>query len=327
VLTAGRIQLEVTFGGGAAFGIVKVLDRSNGGGSTLLSRPAQTSGTSANATPSAEPHKFLIPTVLNGPITSGSSDSFQTLLGLVAPSETSTFTLSYDDGTTVRTQTVTVQARRTTQYGSVLEQLFGVPVGGASDGSLTINSNSGGEVYAELRSVSSGPSRISVSQTLPIIRDDSDFVTGAESQRPLYLEGIEQSVDPTRGSRWALLLNEISGEATTVVVSIYESGNRTAPIVRKEFSIPAFARSRLDNLFAALDLANVNRLKDRTNMLLSVVYKSGHGAATAMAFFIDNRTGDSKSYILSPVAGSIPNIHLATVVAPPATGRRRAVRH
>jgi hypothetical protein len=83
---------------------------------------------------------------------------------------------------------------------------------------------------------------------------------------------------------------------------------------------------KLENLFASMDLDSDNRRKDRANILLSVSFNSGAGAAAALAMSIDNRTGDSKSYLLTPAGGSALGVQKVTAVAPKPSARRRAVR-
>jgi hypothetical protein len=182
-------------------------------------------------------------------------------------------------------------------------------------------------VYAHLLVQTSGPSIATAAQALPVIRGASEDVTSASSQRLLYLDGLDQSVEASRGNRWSLILTEVAGARSELLVRLYEAGNRTSPIAEKTFVLSPRARLKMDNVFAALDLDNDMRRKDRANMMLSVVSTSGGGVAAAVALSSDNTTGDGRSYVLRPSSGGPVNLQKATVVqSPPPTRRTRAVK-
>jgi len=149
------------------------------------------------------------------------------------------------------------------------------------------------------------------------------------AQRPLFVDGLEQSVDPTRGTRWLLLLNEVAGSSGVVNVRLYEASNRSVPIAEKDFPIGGLGQLQLDTVFSALGLDTPDRRKDRTNVQCVVTAKSGSARVSATAVGIDNVTGATQVIALTPTAGSAaPSVSLVTpvFVTPPAT-RRRAVRH
>lgn len=160
--------------------------------------------------------------------------------------------------------------------------------------------------------------------------DNPDRFTGDDpqaSQRPLYLDGLEQSVDPTRGTRWLLLLNETAGSPATVTVRLYEAGNRSAAIAEKNFSLTAHQQLKLDTVFSAMDLDTEDRRKDRTNVLVAVTSSGGDGVVAASAISIDNRTGETRSFVLSPSNGPAGGVQKATLTSPtPSVPRRRPVR-
>src|SRR5205823_14311753 len=94
----------------------------------------------------------------------------------------------------------------------------------------------------------------------------SEALTSAafSSQRPLFVDGLEQSIDPTRGSRWLLLLNEVAGSSGVVNVRLYEAANRSVPIAEKDVAINGNSQLQLDTVFSSLGLDAPDRRKDRT---------------------------------------------------------------
>ena len=128
-----------------------------------------------------------------------------------------------------------------------------------------------------------------------------------------------------------LLLNEVGGAAGFVNVRLYEAGNRTRQIADKDLQIAANQQIKLDTVFSQLGLDAPDRRKDRANVEVVVTATGGQARIAASAVSIDNQTGDTKVYALTPVVGSgNPNISFATPVVndqPPPNGRRRSVRH
>jgi hypothetical protein len=186
-------------------------------------------------------------------------------------------------------------------------------------------------VHAVLQSSGSGGSSSPYS-SLPVPTTVSEALTTAAGggQRTLFYDGLEQSIDPSRGSRWMLVLNEVSGNNGALNVRLYEAGNRSSPIAEKNFLIGSYQQLQLDTVFAALDLESADRRKDRTNMQVVVTAIGGRARVAAMAVSVDNRSGDTKTFPLVPSVGSAtPSVNLVTAIIPPATTptRRRAVGH
>jgi hypothetical protein len=187
-------------------------------------------------------------------------------------------------------------------------------------------------VYAVLQQTSGGGSSVPVS-SLPLPTTLSEALTSATSasQRPLYFDGLEQSVDATRGTRWMLLLNEVGGAPGFVNVRLYEAGNRTSPIATKDLQISSNQQMKLDTVFASLGLDGADRQKDRTNVEVVVTATAGSARVAASVVSVDNQSGDTKVYGLSPMVGSgNPNINFATPVVsgqPVAPPRHRGVHH
>jgi hypothetical protein len=220
---------------------------------------------------------------------------------------------------------VSVPARQTIEYANVVEELFGASAGTKSRGSIAIETDAGGRMAARLTArLTQG----SVGDTLPVISTYSEAITGGGFFKPLFADGIEQSLDTTRGTRSVLALTEHAGEPATVNVRLYEAGNRLLPIAEKDVDIPARGELRLDTLFTALGLDSEERRKDRANVLAVVTPKSSRGLVSAMLMTVDNRTGETKNTLLVP-AGGVPATGVQRATAPgpaPSTGRRRGAR-
>jgi hypothetical protein len=218
---------------------------------------------------------------------------------------------------------------RTVEIANVMEQIFFIPVGTAAQGSLIIDATNGGTVVARLVS-SNGTSANLAGSALPVITTTSEALTSARAgmQRPVYFDGLEQSIDPTRGRKWDVLLSEISNGASTLTVRLYESGNRTSPIAQKTVILLPMQQKRLSTIFSYMDLDTDQRRKDRTNVQVVIAPLSGNGTVLAVALGTDNSTGDSAAFLLTP-SGGVPatGVTKPTSQAPVTTGRHRAVGH
>jgi hypothetical protein len=114
-----------------------------------------------------------------------------------------------------------------------------------------------------------------------------------------------------------------------VNVRLYEAGNRSEPIAEKDVAIAANQQLKLDTVFGALGLDAPDRRKDRTNVEVVVIATGGSARVAASAVSIDNVSGDTKVFALTPVVGSgNANIQFATpVLTGPPAYRGRAVHH
>lgn len=333
----GWVELLVESGGGSVVGVATLTDIASDSAATQVSQPLSGTaasklfrilhwGSSANAATKA----ILVPGIVSGPLSPGSSQTYQTSAGLVASrNATSTFTLRFFDasrGGTLTIRSVTVPAGRTFEYKNVLRDLFQILE--AAQGSLIIDTDADAQVYAQLVTSSPGLSKAVLSASLPTVPTDGEGLTSASPalQRPLYFDGLEQSIDPSRGSQWILLLNEIRSQPGTVTIRLYEAGNRILPIAEKNFDIGAFQQLRLDTVFSALGLDSDERRKDRTNVLCAVVGKSGNALVSGTVISVDNRTGETKAHLLTPVGG-LPATGVSKATLTPAKSpRRRPVR-
>ena len=331
-MTAGRVEIEIVSGGGSVVGIATISDPAGTSGAAIASRPlgGPTVGKQrwvdelakmpwAASTGSVT---MAMPFAANGATATG----LQTLLGLLGAKDSAiTFTITFTDLTgNSATKTVTVPAGAVIEYPNVLAELFGIVA--AAQGTLLIEMTpAGGDAYTRLLAAPSGGSP-SAAGTLPIVPTSWPGLTSgaAGQQRPLYLDGLEQSTDSTRGFRWNLYLTELRGSVGFVRVSLYEAGNRAVPLAEKTMTIGALQQLRLETVFSALGLDSDERRKDRTNVMVSVTPVSGTGLISACATSVDNRTGDTKAHLLVP-AGGVPTT-TPSLAAPVEGGRKRPVR-
>jgi hypothetical protein len=337
VSSASRLDINVDSGGGSIIALATLTSgRSN---ATVLSRALneRLGATSlARAFWKTHPEAGAPSVTTVVPVISGSSatnaPSYKTAIGLVAQSAQAIFSAAFypSGGGVALNRSITVAAGQTTVYSDVMKDLFAVS--NPSDGNLFLVGPANGKVYAVLQSTSSsGVTAPASSMPLPTTLSEALTSATSSAQRPLFLDGLEQSVDATRGTRWILLLNEVGGASGFVNVRLYEAGNRSRPIAEKDIQVSANQQMKLDTVFSALGLDASDRRKDRTNVELIVTATAGSARVAASAVSIDNQTGDTKMFALAPVVGSgNPNINFATPVVtnqPSNPGRHRSVRH
>ncbi len=333
-ITGGRIQISVDGGGGSVLGLLLITENGTGRGWSVPSEPA--SGESlgklfarhpqqvhwpqamTSRQSSATSAKFVVPSVVSGLISALQSYSYRTSVQFAAPaSAPATFTasLAAPTGATIGTpKIVVVSAGRTVSYPDVMKDLFGILE--ALNATMFVeSSNPGGKVIARLEGATAGSSAYSLAGTIPVVPTVSQAASGfAGAARPVYMEGLEQSIDASRGSRWIVVINEIANASATVLVRVYEAGNRVLPIAEKQYSISPLQTLRFDSIFTELQLDTDIRRKDRSNVMVVVQAISGSGLVTATALAQDNRTGSAESYLLSPTGG-IP-ASMASLAAP-----------
>ena len=326
-MVAGRLDLDVTSGSASVFGTLLVRD-STYNGWTMTSQPsagALSKRAAAAATrriawhdemfvrrihPSAMPAatsvQYVIGSVISGQLGS-LPGSITTTVGVTSPgSEATSVTLTLVSSTgdlAAAPQTLSVPAGQTEEYADVVQDLFGL--GGSFNGMiLADSSNLAGLLYARLAAEGVG---VTTTLVVPVVTIASPSLTGPGEgeRRPVYVDGIEQSVSEVRGSKWALVLNEVSNLPVTVEVRLYEAGNRVVPIAKKDVSLGALEEARLDTIFSAMGLESALRNKDRINVMIVVSPKSGTGLVSAIAQGVDNSTGNVTSVRLTP-SGGVP---------------------
>jgi hypothetical protein len=333
-LTATRVEIAIQSGGGAVIGLA-----TTSSGATVLSAPAS-GGSSATALLRAlwkqpEPEDTVSVTtvvpVLATPASPGAAPAYRTALGLAAaPGAASNFSIFFHEaagGNVAITRQVSVPGGATQVYGDVLAELFGLP-SSTKGGSVYVSAPFSAKVYAVVQSSSTpGGSYL----TLPTTVSEALTSAGSSAQRPLFYEGLEQSTDSTRGTRWMLVLNETSGVSGTVNVRLYEASNRTSPIASLDVPINGYQQKTLDTVFSTLGLDEPDRRKDRTNVQVVVTAVSGNARVSAAAVSIDNQSGDTKTFALTPAVGSgTPNVSFVAPVlttTPPPASRHRAIKH
>ncbi|MDQ6799325.1 MAG: hypothetical protein M3041_00645, partial [Acidobacteriota bacterium] len=279
------------------------------------------------------PNVTTVVPVISGSASAGSAPSYKTSIGLAAQSSQVIFNATfYPSGAgAALVRSVTVNAGQTTVFNDVMKDLFAVAT--PSDGNLFLVAPPNGKVFAVLQSTSPSGTT-SPASAIPLPTTFSEALTSAASsaQRPLFLDGLEQSVDASRGTRWILLLNEVGNASGFVNVRLYEAGNRSRPIAEKDFTIAPNQQLKLDTVFGNLGLDSADRRKDRTNVELVVTATAGAARVAASAVSIDNQTGNTRMVGLAPVVGSgNPNVTFAAPVVneqpPAAPTRRRGVHH
>lgn len=319
VLPSGHVEIAVESGAGAVVGVATVLDNNNDDATTYVSRTAEPRAGGARraaygaahdgAAPAATTFRSIVPAVVNGFPTFPAADrpfTFQSLLGFTSLTGVpATFTVTYVDvwsGGTRTTKTITVPARQTVEYPNALEQLFGVVPGARSHGYVEAESTTNGLLYCRVYSKTDTGT---LGDSFPVLPIPSESLTGAGSSTPLYVDGLEQSLDPGVGSRSNLILNEVTGQPATVRVKLYEAGNRSDPIAETELTLQPKEKLQLSTVFAGLGLDAPDRRKDRTNVLLSVSAAPGSaGLVSAFVTTIDAKTGDVKVRLLAPNGGT-----------------------
>jgi sugar lactone lactonase YvrE len=336
------LEIRIDSGGGSITGTAILTASGTDGGAAILSRNETDSSASTalaqilrdgrdEDTPGVTV-TTVVP-LIGTPTSNGAAPSYKTLVGLGAPSGVlANFIATFNQGTglSIR-QTVAVPAGTTHIYNDVLGELFGLP--STTTGAVYVQAPGNSRVYALVQPLGSGSIVLPpAALVLPTTLSEALTSAATSSQRPLFVEGLEQSIDPTRGSRWQLLLNEVGGASGVVNVRLYEAANRSVPIAEKDVAISALSQIQLDTVFSALGLDAPDRRKDRTNVQCVVTARSGSARVSASAIGIDNVTGATQVIALAPSVGSAtPSVSLVTPVIsttpPPPPARRRAVKH
>jgi hypothetical protein len=315
-LTAARVDIDVPSGGGAILALAIVTDRNSGAGAAIAGRAIATEihlssrgrPIRAEATATAATTQTLI---IPGVIT---NNTLKTTIGVSALAAVVNATVALHDSTTSQTtkQAMSVAAGQTSELD--------IPAG---LGTVTVTTDTPASLYVRVRGTN-------IADALPVVSAYSEGLTGGGNTMPLYADGLEHSIDPTRGRKTSLILTELAGQSATVNVRLYEPGSRTAAVAEKSFIIGANGELRLDNLFVSMGLESEpddldRRRKNQINVAAVVTATGGSGVIAAQAVMTDNKTGDRHTIQFVPVGG-VP----ATTAQRPATNippptRRRAV--
>ncbi len=305
---AGRLELSVLAGGGTLAAVTTVVDNFNDDAAAFAARALDPSAASSRTlrptwARASGTVKSLVPALVNGYQTfpwAADPFTFRSVMGFTSLSTADAlFRLTYYDlasGATIARE-VRVPGRKTVEFTNVLEQLFGIGPGARSQGPLFVESDPSGLLWCR---VASSLVAGTIGDSFPVVPIPSESLTGAGVSRVLALDGLEQSVDRSRGTRSNLLLNEVAGSPSTVLVSLYEAGNRSTPVAERTLSLAPLEKLQLSTVFADLGLDQELRRKDRTNVLCTVRALSGEGLVSAVVTTIDNRTGDTRNIPLAP---------------------------
>ncbi len=307
-LRAGRLEISVESGGGTLAAVTTVVDNVNDDAAAFGARALDFSVPASRAlrpvwARATGTVKSVVPSLVNGYQTfpaSAAPFTFRSVMGFTSLSTaTALFRMTYYDlasGATIARE-VRVAGRKTVEFPNVLEQLFGIGAGVKSQGPLFVESDPNGLLWCRVASsLVSG----TIGDSFPVVPIPSEGLTGAGVARVLSIDGLEQSVDRGRGTRSNLILNEVAGKPVTVLVSLYEAGNRSSPVAEREFALQALEKVQLSTVFAELGLDSDERRKDRTNVLCTVRAMAGEGVASGIVTTIDNRTGDTRNLALAP---------------------------
>jgi sugar lactone lactonase YvrE len=322
-LASGRIEIRVTGGGGSVAGVALL------GNAAIASRPA--AGVASSATVArftrAHPEAVLpasvtvVVPIVPSSAAAGAAPSYATRVSLAAaPGAAVNFAATFRGATTL-TRSVSVPGGTTKVYNDIVSELFSLP--SSTQGSVFIDAPGNSLVSAVLQPA--GAPAPSSSIPLPTTLSEALTSAAGSAQRPLFVDGLEQSTDPARGTRWMMLLNEVAGSGGTVNVKLYEAGNRSVPIADQDFTVSPYGQLKLDTVFKALGLDAADRRKDRVNVAAIVTARAGGARVAASAVAIDNVSGDTKVVALTPSVGSAtPSVSLVTpVVQAPTTPPRR----
>ena len=344
-LSASRMVIDVETGGGSVVGVATSATANGESGATVLSRPVEERVAGASLaramwkgaldTNSSISVTTVVP-VITAPASAGATPAYSTGLGFIAPaSAAATFSATFHSSSgfgPVPKVDITLPAGGSRFFNDASKEMFGNV--SSTPGSIFVSAPGVAKVYAVLQGGSGSGATSRPMATLPLQTTLSDAISGASSaaQKPLSFDGMEQSQDSTRGTRWLMVLNEVGGGGGTVSVRLYEAGNRNAAIAQKDVTISPYQQLRLDTVFSELGLEAADRRKDRTNVQVVVTATRGAARVTASAMSVDNVSGDTHLFALLPVVGTgPPNVStVAPVFTPPKpvdVPRRRPVRH
>ncbi len=316
---AARLEVSVESGGGTLAAVTTVVDNFNDDAAAFSARAVDSQGSVSRTLRALKPlwaratgtAKSLVPALVNGYRTFPAASepfTFRSVMGFSSLSSAEAlFRLTYYDRTSGSSlyREVRVGGRKTVEYANVLEQLFGIGEGVPSQGPLFVESDPQGLLWCR---VASSLAQGTIGDSFPVVPIPSESLSGGADSRLLEIDGLEQSVDRSRGTRSNLILNEVSGRPVTLLVSLYEAGNRSSPIATREVRLGALEKVQLSTVFSDLGLDQDDRRKDRTNVLCTVRATSGEGLASAVVTTIDNRTGDTRNIPLALSASGAPGV-------------------
>lgn len=302
-LSGGQLRIEVDEGGGAVAAIA-ILESADRHGSTIRGAPlasnveVRTLGHSKRRTGQVETTTTLAASwVASGDVENRGID-YATVMGFQTPFSKPKIdfdvTFTGSNGT-VSTRTVSVLAGICFEIPNVIRDLFGID--SAIQGSMKIAFDPAGHAYARLQTNGLPAS------TLELVSLGSELVSSTKNARALFVDGLEQSIDPEQGSRWNLHVQEVRGSSGRITLRMFEAGNRSTPIAQKSFNLEPHGQLNLETIFASMGLEEKHRLKTRTNVLLVLTPESGASEFAAVATEIDNVSGRVSTHQLKPASG------------------------
>jgi len=150
----------------------------------------------------------------------------------------------------------------------------------------------------------------SFGDAIPVLAASTEQATGARQVVTLETEGLESSTvssgPDARGVRSNLILAEVLGRPATVVVELFEKGDRKKPILTETLTLAPFEKKQLSPVF----LGDAGT-KDRTNVrATATATAASEGKVIALVTRVDNLTADTKNLLLVPISAStqVPTI-------------------
>lgn len=305
---AGRVavgaaaSVTVLDGAGTVAAVATVIDRVNQDASCLVGRPQLADAASRKPVLKAGelPNRAAVPTVVTGYNSKPGRGPFpyESSVSITNPTSRAVrFQLTFVDGagSERKTEVMTVGARRTVAYQSVLKEAFSVT--GDAQGLLFVDAEIGALVLSS--KVYSNTDDGSFGDAIPVYPLNSAALTTALNKRQLLSDGFEHSTNEFRGARTNLILTEIAGKASEVEVKLFEKGKeRQGPIGKGTFQLKAYEKLQLNRVVSALGAGG----KDRTNILCDVTATAAsQGAVVALGTRVDNLTADTKVLVLLPL--------------------------
>ncbi len=181
-------------------------------------------------------------------------------------------------------------------------QLFGIGAAEKSNGPVLIEGDTTRTVMTSR--VFSKTDAGTFGDAIPVLPASTELATGARQVITLETEGLENSAVWTgpdaRGVRSNLILVEVLGKPATVVIELWEKGDRKKPISTRTVTLGALDKQQLSPAFEG-DAGT----KDRTNVRVTVTADpASEGKVIALVTRVDNVTADTKNLLLAPVGGA-----------------------
>lgn len=326
----GRIDITVIDGEGSVVGMLFTID--NVSAEFLSIQLSQPVDRGAKAFIQANAPGSDVSLVLGAINDASGSLAYTTTLTFVGQERVSDLTVSFVGSRSLVKAGIPVRVEpgELKDIDRILEKLFELYPDTSTIGSIVVHRSGDAKVYGRVVA-DPGDGLSFIAGELPVIDSGSEALTSVRTgmNRPIYFEGLTQSLDGERGSSWGVALTEVGGQDLVVDVRLYEAANRSYPIATREVHLAASSTVVLDPIFDEMGLDDELHAKERNNVQIVVTPNRGNGIVAAVAIETEKRTGDATRYLLTP-SGGVAATGLATVrpvvlPIPEPAGRRRPV--